>query len=162
MSKSQALLGKSKCWCFRASECAMTQVSKIPRREDQGTKNWKYKVYITRTVSSRRSFLASWNCKTFPLAKVMHTFLLTRSQPREGFSRPPVGNLFPLLAKFGKLDPDRAQSSSWTSELLKQLHWVRYWQSHITKSTDFIKLRFVICDLRFLEVVSLSWSFALS
>ena len=145
MSKSQALLGKTKSWCFRASECAMTQVSQIPRREDPGTKNWKYKVYISRTVSSRRSFLAKWNCITFPLAKVMHTFLLTRSQPREGFyllprggSRPPAGNLSPLLAKSGKWDPDRTQGSSWTSELLQLLLWVRYWQSHITKSTDFI------------------------
>ena len=39
MSKSKALLGKTKCWCFRASECAMTQVSQIPRRGDPGTKN---------------------------------------------------------------------------------------------------------------------------
>ena len=38
----------------------------------------------------------------------MHTFLLTRSQPREGFyllprgaSRPPVGNVLPLIAIFG-------------------------------------------------------------
>ena len=155
MSKSQALLGKIKCWCFRASECAMTQVSQIPRREDPGTKNWKYEVYISKTVSSRRSFLARWNCVTFPLAKVMHTFLLSRSQPREGFHlhaqrgfKTPSGQPFPLQAKYGNLDPDRTQISSWTSELLKQAHWVRYWQSHITKPTDLSSwvLWFVIWD----------------
>ena len=102
MSKSQALLGKTKCWCSSASRCAMIQVSQIPRREDPGTKNWKYEVYISRTASSRRSFPASWNRVTFPLAKVMHTFLLSRSQPREGFYlhaqrgfKTPVGNLSP-------------------------------------------------------------------
>jgi hypothetical protein len=41
MSKSKALLGKTKCWCFRASECAMTQVSQIPRREDPAPQKLK-------------------------------------------------------------------------------------------------------------------------
>ena len=125
MSKSQALLGKTKSWCFRASECAMTQVSQIPRREDPGTKNWKYEVDISRTASSRRSFPASWNCVTFPLAKVMHTFLLSRSQPREGFYlhaqrgfKTPCGQPFPPQAKYGNLDPDRdpdQQLSKWAA-----------------------------------------------